>query len=207
MGANITAIMNPDNGPGTDPIEDYVQATTAFKNVGGWLLGYVFSCFGGEACTDPGETRTADDVVNQALLYDNWYGPLRGVFIDQVSSNLNDFDFYQNIVQQIKNEKPDWIIVANPGVPVDQKFLDIFDIIVVADNNLTTPAPGVSWATSFSPYRQANFWSEVPLETMPAVVANARSQNVGYIYVTDGSSPDPFDTLSSYFAELLAQLV
>jgi len=204
-GVNITAIMNPDNGPGTEENSDYLRAMTDFKDAGGLLLGYVYSCFGGNTCVDPDQTRTVEEIVSEALLYDAWYGPIYGIFVNETSDSLDDFSFYQSLTEGLRAAKPEWIIVGNPGKPVDQQFLSIFDILVtyVGDLPSTTTVP---WTQDVSPYQQAHFWYQVNLTDLPSAIALARSQNIGYIYSTDDVPPSPWDTLTSYFAELVALL-
>lgn len=207
QGVNVTAVMNPANGPGPSQNSDYVTAVTAFKSKGGKLIGYVYSCYGRNQCAVQGEKRTVAQMVTQALQYDDWYGPLEGIFVDELSSSLHDFEFYQNFSLQIRAAKPEWKLVANPGIPCPEQYLQLFDTLLTREAAGSATVAATTWGQNYPADRQYYLYYAVSTTTtMITKVNEARSRNVGYVYVTNDVLPNPWDTLPPYIDDLVAEL-
>ena len=68
-----------------------------------------------------------------------------------------------------------------------------------------TPPP--SWVTSYSPNHFANvMYDELSSQGMMADVALAAQRNVGYVYVTDQTLPNPYGELPSYWDQEVAAI-
>ncbi len=105
-GVRVTAIMNPDNGPGTLPNSDYASAITGFRLAGGKVLGYVYTCYGGGTCVSGlPSTRSAADVLADAQRYADWY-KVDGIFLDEMSNQLTALPFYQTVAQGLRAARP-----------------------------------------------------------------------------------------------------
>ncbi|MEO1927162.1 MAG: spherulation-specific family 4 protein [Nautiliaceae bacterium] len=90
--------------------------------------------------------------------------------------------------------KGDYFIVLNPGIIPDKNYFDIADNIVVLENNISAVNEvncSYSDKSSIIVYGAQEF-------QMEEIV---KKYNCEYVYVTDDSLPNPYDTLPSYFEE------
>ncbi|RZI95360.1 MAG: hypothetical protein EOP39_29695, partial [Rubrivivax sp.] len=125
QGADVTAIMNPGNGPGAASNSDYVTSVNAFRAAGGKVIGYVYTCYGVNHCTsEVPPTRSTSEVLADAQKYANWYG-VDGVFLDEVATQPSALPFYQTVSDSLRAAHPDWRIVGNPGVAPSAGYLPL----------------------------------------------------------------------------------
>jgi hypothetical protein len=116
QGADVTAIMNPWNGPGTAFNSDYAASINALRAAGGKVIGYVYTCYGIDLCTpEVPATRSTAEVLADAQKYAGWYG-VDGVFLDEMATQPGALPFYQTVSDSLRAAHPGWQIVGNPGV-------------------------------------------------------------------------------------------
>ena len=115
-GVAVTAIMNPDNGPGAARNADYVNAVDAFRAAGGRVLGYVYTCYGNNQCVEP-QTRSAAAVVADAERYASWYA-VDGIFLDEMGGSATSLPFYTEVSQALRASHAGWRLVGNPGTAI-----------------------------------------------------------------------------------------
>ena len=216
-GASVTAIMNPANGPGAAFNSDYATAVNSFRAAGGKVLGYVYTCYGGTQCfTGLPPTQTTAQVLEAAQRYADWYG-VDGIFLDEMSNRLSDLPYYQTVAQGLRAAHPDWRIVGNPGTSTPAAYLNVADTLVTLETGTGSYATATTepWMLTADPTRQANlFYNVASADAMRALLAEAVSRNVGYVYITDDRyiagdplAPNPWDQLPSYWtAEVAAVL-
>ncbi len=214
-GANITAIMNPANGPGSAFNSDYAAAVTNFRAAGGKVLGYVYTCYGGAQCfTSLPPTQSTAQVLADAQRYADWYG-VDGIFLDEMSNRLVDLPYYTTVAQGLRSAHSDWQIVGNPGTSTPAAYLAVADTLVTFENGTGSYANAATepWMLTADPSRQANlFYNVATADAMRVLLAQASARNVGYLYVTDDryivgdpTAPNPWDRLPSYWdAEVAA---
>ena len=214
-GARVTAIMNPDNGPGTALNTDYTGAISGFRAAGGKVLGYVYTCYGGGTCVSGlPSTRSTSDVLDDAQRYADWY-KVDGIFLDEMSNQLTALPFYQTVAQGLRAARPGGLIVGNPGTSTPVDYLSVADMLVTLENGGGTYAGAASepWMSTAAAGQQASlFYNVAGVDAMRTLVGEARARNIGYVYVTDDryvpgdpSAPNPWDRLPSYWpAELAA---
>jgi hypothetical protein len=201
-GASITAIMNPDSGPGAAQDPTYLAAVDAFELAGGTVLGYV---------STSDARRSLSAVEADVKSYESFY-PVNGFFLDQMtddtkSSHLN---YYQNLYAFIKGQNSSYDVVGNPGTSVPSNYASLADTLVtyedVGSNYPSNTA--VTWSSSEPASKFANIAYEVPdAANMFQDLAEAQSQNVGYVYFTDdGADGNPYDSLPSYFSQEAAAM-
>lgn len=211
QGVQITAIMNPGNGPGTASNSDYVTSVNAFRAAGGKVLGYVYTCYGVNHCTpEVPPTRSTTDVLADAQKYASWYG-VDGVFLDEMASQTSTLPFYKTVNDSLRAAHPGWEIVGNPGA------LPAAGYTAVANNLM-------SFEGSFGDFVNGSFlgslanaastgaivYGVATVAQMQQVMGLARQHGLGAIYVTDGTleSGNPYLHLPSYWtAEVAAAAV
>jgi Spherulation-specific family 4 len=215
-GAKITAIVNPDNGPGAAFNSDYANAITSFKAAGGHVLGYVYTCYGNNNCvTGLPSTRSVQDVLDDAAKYRSWYG-VSGVFLDEMSNTMTEYAFYKNVANGLRAAAPGVQIFGNPGTATPADFLNVADTLVTFERGTGSYAGASTrqpWMDTAPADRQAHLHYNVDTEAqMRSLLAQAQALNAGYVYITNDCYRDnvpgctnPWNSLPSYWnAEVAA---
>jgi Spherulation-specific family 4/PEP-CTERM motif len=213
-GADVTAIMNPANGPGSAFNADYATAVNSFRAAGGKVLGYVYTCYGGTQCfTGLPPTHTTTQVLAAAQRYADWYG-VDGIFLDEMSNRLADLPYYQTVAQGLRAAHAGWRIVGNPGTSTPAAYLAVADTLVTLENGTGSYATASTepWMLAADPARQANlFYNVATADAMRALLTEAVARNVGYVYFTDDRyivgdpvADNPWDRLPSFWTAEVA---
>ena len=194
----ITAILNPNSGPGTSVDPNYGAAVDQLRAAGGKVLGYVHTSYA---------ARPLADVEAEIDAYHRWYH-IDGIFIDEMTSDANagHLHYYEQIDHFVHHEQHHWIDVGNPGVNVPRSYINhAADEFVLFEN-------GSGYDTYTPPAYQArrpardfvNLLYNVPTAAaMQADVSLAVSRHTGSIFITDDTLPNPYDTLPSYWNQLV----
>jgi hypothetical protein len=207
-GARVTAIMNPDNGPGSGPNGDYTAAINAFRAAGGRVLGYVYTCYGRNLCVDGlPSTRSVGDVLTDVERYATWYA-VDGIFLDEMSNRESELGFYGEVASALRSAHAGWQIVGNPGNGVPEAYLAVADTLVTYEGDGSYANAGVQpWMQQADPARQAHLIYNVSDEAgMHAALQQALARRAGYVYITDDrytpgnpAEPNPWNQLASYW--------
>ena len=104
---SLTAILNPDSGPGSAFDPNYAAAVDKLRAAGGAVIGYVDTAYG---------NRSITAVEADINTYKTWYH-LDGIFLDDMTNDAGaqDLSYYQQIYNYIHTLRPDWTVVGNPG--------------------------------------------------------------------------------------------
>jgi hypothetical protein len=215
-GTPITAIMNPNSGPGIAPDANYVLAIDKFRSAGGRVLGYVPSGYAGsqvsaDSSCQPatGATYSVSDVISCASGYKNWYR-VDGIFIDEVTntSSTTNLNFYQNLYVGLKALNSSWEIVGNPGSRTQVEYLNnganrSADTLVVFENDVGYPGYVPSaWNATVSSRAIGHLGYDVATEATALAFLNlAVQRNAGYVFFTDdgANNTNPWDRLPTYW--------
>ncbi len=194
-GASITAILNPNSGPGTSADPEFTAAVKSFEAAGGTVVGYVPTNY---------TNRSIAAVEKDVNTYTSFY-KVNGVFLDETTcdANASHLTYYTNLYSYIKKTDPGYTVIDNPGTTVPQAYAATADTLVTFEG--TGPA---YTATALSAgAASANIANEVPTASaMLADLAMARVAGVADVYFTDdGADGNPYDSLPTYFnAEVAA---
>ncbi|MDP3288540.1 MAG: spherulation-specific family 4 protein [Methyloversatilis sp.] len=189
----ITAILNPDSGPGAAFDGDYAAVANAFQAAGGRLIGYVYTGYG---------ARSEALVKAEIDLYYAQYG-VDGIFLDEVSNLAQHLGYYQSLHAYIKGGFERNHIVANPGTQTPESWLATADVLVTFESPAAEYAgyQPDAWTAAHDASRFAHLIYDVAdADAMRAVIDTARAHNIGHVYVTDDRGDNPWDTLPSYWA-------
>jgi Spherulation-specific family 4/Immunoglobulin I-set domain len=192
----LIAIMNPDSGPGASQDNTYVQALAKLHQSGGTVIGYIHTSYG---------TRPLADVESDVDLYLSFYA-VDGFFVDEMANdeNTNHLDYYAALYQYIKARNTNYIVAGNPGSNTQEDYLarPTVDSLMIFENDGTN-YPGFmpsSWVAKYPAQQFVHLPYDVPAAaTMSNDVGLAVSRNAGWIYITDDTFPNPYDTLPSYW--------
>jgi hypothetical protein len=196
----IYAIANVYNGPDSGQDADivpYQQAIAAFRAAGGRVLGYVSTVYG---------TRAGKAVTDDIDLWYSRYG-VDGIFLDEQASTADKLPHYRELHDHIKGKGGEALIVANPGTTTLEGYMSINDVTCVFETDGPSGFP--TWAPpAWTANYPAGKFYVLPYNSsaanMTGFVARAAANNVGWIYVTDDTLNNPWDTLPSYFETLVS---
>jgi hypothetical protein len=198
-------IMNPDSGPGTAANSDYQNIVATVHKAGGLVYGYVYTNYGAVAIA------SAEAQVSQ---YKTWYG-VDGIFVDATSA-LTPLasTYYQPLANYITSNISGGGVMLNVGTYPDPSYAAItvpassaLTINVFEDDYATYASAGgiPAWATGYP----ASLFVNIVYNTSAAQLANALTlsvqRNVGTVYFTDGTLPNPYGQLPSYWSQLASQ--
>ncbi len=204
----VTAIFNPDSGPLPGPPDpNYVSALTNLETAGGKVVAYVYTNY---------TNIPLATVEAEITTYLSQYGSLiNGFFIDAMTTGTSSSDlaYYHSLYTYIKGLNSTDQVIGNPGTSTNPAYLapstQAADTLVTYENSAAsyqgTPPP--SWVTGYSPGHFANFlYGETTAQSMMADVALAAQRNVGYVYVSDQTLPNPYGQLPSYWDQEVAAI-
>lgn len=193
---SLTAIMNPNSGPGAGVDSGYIGAISSMHASGGRVIGYVSTDY---------TNRTLANVEADVDRYLSWYPNLDGIFFDEMTDDANatHVNYYATLYSYVKSKGATLRVVTNPGISVAQNYFTttVTDTVCTFESNTgyagaTPPA----WTTNYPAARFYNLpYNVATSATMLTDLSLAQSRRVGNIYVTDDSGANPWDTLPSYW--------
>jgi Spherulation-specific family 4 len=195
----VLAIINPNNGPDrAPPNSDYQQGIKDLRQAGVKIIGYVPSDYA---------RRDLQAVKADIDLYTNYF-KVDGIFIDEVTSNLEDLSYYHKLYQYIKTISPQYLTIANPGTNIPENYITqpIADITVIFENTqkawIAYRPPG--YIKKYSPQHFAALvHSTSNRKLMKSTIDRAIKHQFGYIYITDDRTDtadrNPWDSLPEYW--------
>jgi hypothetical protein len=200
----LTAILNPDSGPGPTQNSDYVTAVNNLEAAGGRILGYVYTQYG---------ARSKAAVEADINTYFSFYHNINGIFFDQQSTNPAEVGYYHDLYNYVKGLNKAYEVIANPGTNTDPAYLSkatrTADALVTFEDTAAnyatyTPAP---WTSGYSADHFGNIVHTEPTAAgMLTDLQLAMQRNAGLVYVTDRTLPNPYDQLPSYWDQEVAAI-
>jgi hypothetical protein len=190
-------IANASNGPGTTRNSTYADTINRAKASGVKVYGYVHTSYAASA---------SDNALVDARAWNDLYG-VKDIFVDEVSTSTAKLNYYQTIAQFA--EANGGTIILNPGTFPPEEYMSIGGIVVVFEGtmadyqNVQIP----SWFSKYPASRYANLIYGVSSGSdMDRVIALGRTRGMGFLYATDDTLPNPWDTLPSYWSSEVTQL-
>jgi hypothetical protein len=119
---NVVVVINPDNGPGNQVDNVFVEKINQLKSKKFKVLGYVRSSY---------SNRSIDEIKNDIDKWTNFYTNIDGFFIDEVLDGKNQY--YSQIVDYVKSKSQNFLTVANSGTEVNPDYFNIFNKVIIAE--------------------------------------------------------------------------
>ncbi|MDD2829698.1 MAG: spherulation-specific family 4 protein [Sulfuricurvum sp.] len=194
------AIINPNNGPvdcNTSVASDYRQGITKLKSSSIKIIGYVYTSY---------SARSEQTVKNDIDTYYSCYPDLDGIFLDETNSSADTNHYYDRLYRYIKDHNQSSRVVVNPGVYPDESIIRASDTTVIYEDsgmNYDTLSPP-SYTLHYGAGRFALLAYNAPLTS--AKISKLSTYQLGYIYLTNDTIPNPWDTLTTYFESLIAYI-
>jgi Spherulation-specific family 4 len=191
---HVVAIVNPSDGPGSSKDSGYTSGIAALQAAHIEVIGYVATGYGSHS------------IASMESEIDQWkafYPTLQGIFFDEQSNSTSDVAHYQTLSQYAKSVGLDHT-VGNPGTDVPAAYVGAIDTMLIYESN---GVPSISSLSQWSGYAPSNF-GVIPyaVSAMNTTFVQQARQYVEYIYLTNDDLPNPWDSLTSYFSDLLAAL-
>jgi hypothetical protein len=206
-------ILNPDNGDG--PFNAQWQAQAArLRARGTTVLGYVYTSQAYRPITD------VEASINNYLQSSSGLPHVSGIFLDEMSTSCSAESYYADLYTYIQKVYPGAFVMANPGTAVNVCYLRSGSM--VANTFVTFEHDAATYVSQYkgnivnangtitngSRYPAARFCHLIYAASsaqMHQIVGEAAARHAGYAYVTDGSLPNPWDSVASYiYAEAKA---
>ncbi|MFZ1081400.1 MAG: spherulation-specific family 4 protein [Candidatus Kryptoniota bacterium] len=204
MPGRLYAIANPDNGPGSSYESSYAAVIDTMQADSGKVIGYVWTNYG---------AVPLNTVESQIDKWYSFYPSINGIFLDGQANVTGEETYYLQLYNYIKQKSSSTLVVGNPGANTVESYLfyngqRVTDVICIFETNTGfgtwTPA---SWVSGNS---RDNFYVipyNTPSNEWVTTVNRAASLNIGWIYCTDATLPNPYNTLPEYFEDFCNYIV
>jgi hypothetical protein len=191
----VVAVVNPANGPGGAVDSAYAAGIARLNAAGVKVLGYVAT---GYAVRNPPEVKA--DIDRWRTFYP---GQIGGIFFDEQSDRAGDVSYYRDVSQYAKAQGLSFT-VGNPGKDSAPEYVGALDTMLIYENaGLPTASQMAGWHSSYAP---SNFGVIPHTSSFDASFVRGARQYVQYVYVQNDTLPNPWDSVPSFFADLLAAL-
>jgi hypothetical protein len=193
---SITAIVNPASGPGRRIDPAYTETLRRCKDSGVRPIGYVSTSYA---------KRNLEEVQADIDAWLRFYPGIQGFFFDEQSSGPEKLDYYRALRDYARKQLTNAFVVTNPGIVPDKGYLDgmAADVVCVFEHHSGFER-WVRPEATVPPERLYVLNYQVPdADKMREHVARLAKERVGYYYCTDDRLPNPWDTLPSYWDELV----
>jgi hypothetical protein len=192
-------IFNPASGPGTATDPAYPPVIAQAQAAGIRVLGYV--------ATDYGQ-RAEADIDADVSGYFNLYAP-SGIYFAEGPMET-DCDTLQPMYQRLtalarSRGSNVYVAIGTRYCPTYITFSDLmveFAETYAMYQSYSSP----SWMPAGSPERFCHFVSEVADADAAAVLSRALRLGAGWVFTTDGTAPNPWGALPSYYDQEVAAL-
>jgi hypothetical protein len=192
-------IFNPASGPGTVTKAGYAAAIAQAQAAGIKVLGYVSTQYG---------ARAEADIDADVDGYYRLYSPSGIYFAEGPTAATCDTlqAEYQRLTALAQSHDPRAYLAI--GTRFCPTFITFSDLMVEFAETYSTyqDYSSPSWMPGNSPQRFCHFVSEVPDANASQVLSRAIGLGAGWVFTTDGTAPNPWGALPSYFDQELAAL-
>ncbi|MBN3723390.1 spherulation-specific family 4 protein [Burkholderia sp. Ac-20379] len=191
----LTAIVNPNSGPGTAADPAYTNAIAKVRAAGGKVIAYVHTSYG---------SRSLSDVTKDINTYLAFY-TVDGFFIDEMAndSTAAHVQYYQSLYNYIKGLSPNYQVVNNPGsnIPEIYASLPVADRFVVYEDKQANYAKysAASWQANYSASRFIHIVYNATSAQMSSDLQFAVTNGASGVYVTSLKLPNPYNGLPTYW--------
>jgi hypothetical protein len=192
-------IFNPASGPGTATDPAYPQVITQAQKAGIRVLGYVSTQYG---------ARAEADIDADVNAYYSLYSP-SGIYFAEGPME-NDCDTLQPLYQRLttlaqSHDPKAYLAIGTRFCPTFITFTDLM-VEFAETYSMYQGYSSPSWMPANSPERFCHFVSEVPGSDAASVLSRAIRLGAGWVFTTDGTAPNQWGALPSYFDQEVAAM-
>jgi hypothetical protein len=191
----VIAIVNVSDGPGSAVESTFASSIPKLTAAGIVVIGYVYTSYG---------TRQQALVKTDIDRWKSFYPQVTGVFFDEQSDSTGMISYYSSVGGYAKSAGFT-LTVGNPGADIPQSYLGVLDTYFIYESDgLPTLASLGGWHAGVD--RKSFGIIPYAVPTLDASFVQSAKQTIGYIYITSDDLPNPWDSLPSYFSQLLGEL-
>lgn len=195
---NAWAIINVNSGPGTSLDSNYARAVVELHSSGIKSLGYVRTDYARQSLAT---------VKGEIDRWKQYYLP-HGIFFDEMAYDDDDqkVAYYRGVGNYAKQQNFTFT-VGNPGTRTSPKYFGTVDNIVIFESDTGMPNCDLicSQNTNGSGRKSVSVLA-YNIETLDANAVRNLKSCTGYIFVTDDSGSNPWDSLPNYLTRLFEVL-
>jgi hypothetical protein len=191
---SVVAVINPNNGPTASADPSYAAGITMLASAGITVIGYVATGYG---------SRPIADIDHDIDLYQSQYSSLSGIFFDEAATYETGHETLYGMASSHARSAGYRFLVANPGTAPIDAYASLFDVQLVYES---AGLPSESSLHQFAAQRSHCGIIPYAVPTFDATAASALRPDVEYMYITNDTLPNPWDTLPTYFDSLLTAL-
>jgi chitodextrinase len=207
----IANVMNGPNNLVSSPWQGAIHDAHA---AGIAVLGYVDSGYLGTTNLKTRLNGSGLEAWRSQIQHDidAWYtfygaSGLDGIFFDQGANTCGTgnatANVYQSLTDYVKQNHPGAITVLNPGINVPQCYQNSADVLVTFENTYACYSggscpSGAFTALSWNPVDPRKILHLVYATTelqLADAISRSKSRNAGYVYITEDSVPNPWDSV------------
>ncbi|MCC7261954.1 MAG: spherulation-specific family 4 protein, partial [Candidatus Latescibacteria bacterium] len=200
----LIAILNPASGPGEKGIPDYARAVDSLRTAGGRVIGYVHTSYG---------QRPLAEVLAEVDAYYQRYA-LDGIFFDETTGDTTaaHLSYYRACGEYVQKRAPRALVVLNPGTDADQAYLGSASCLLLFENDQASASllgwQPPAWVSPGRAGQVAVLAYHLPdAAAMAAVLERALGAGAGWLYLTDDTLPNPWDTLPVFWEAQVQALI
>ncbi len=182
----MIVIFNVYNGPGEVKRKEWQELIDALSSARHIAVGYVFTLYG---------ERSLDRVKKDIDAWLEFYPSIEGIFLDEVSED--NLSYYEELYNYIKS-KGELKVILNPGTMLKKEFDSISDVVVYYEDD-----PKNLSNLKDNPFDEGAVIVHSFTGKLETLVNDLKAKGVNWIWITDDTPPNPYDTLPSYFDKLL----
>lgn len=203
-GKNIPyVIINPNSGPGDKIDPNYERQLKENMKDGIKNIAYIRTNY---------QKRPLTEVLTDVDKYYELYGKdnLSGFFFDEVGvDDANQPAYMKAVYEYVKGKGKENIVVANPGRQITDKLAPYADIFVTSEitadeyiNRFTEPESEFENDEDNSSHILHIVYAAKP-DQYEEIIKLSKRRNAGWIMVTDGVQPNPYDKLPKDFERII----
>ncbi|HKW04669.1 MAG TPA: spherulation-specific family 4 protein, partial [Nitrososphaerales archaeon] len=179
-------VVNPRNGPGAFKDPKYAAGIKDFQSAEITVLGYVFTSYG---------SRNRNEITQDIDSYSRWYG-VDGIMFDEMSLSIESAEYYASL-REFSKSRDAPLCLGNPGKALPEGYPLTMDIVNIYED--AGMPPDFTWST----YNSGTKLSMIAHGVEDFGTVNLEKvSGLGYLFLTDGRLPNPYDRLPSYFSKL-----
>uniref|UniRef100_A0A0C9R993 SR4 protein n=1 Tax=Fopius arisanus TaxID=64838 RepID=A0A0C9R993_9HYME len=187
----FVAIVNPNSGPGGYLDSTFVTGIAGLTQVGVRCIGYVSTNYG---------ATSVEAVIANMEKYTNWYPQVAGFFLDEMAYTEGKESYYASLTARaVSMGKP--FTIGNPGTSTTQAYFDSVNNTVIYE---TSNLPQLSTLHLSFPNSGCSIIAyDVPAAEVNQSYIDNILQYAHLIYITDDTLNNPYDSLPTYFNQLV----
>lgn len=190
----VYAIINPNNGPGTEQLDSYVEGIRFLKEYNIHVIGYVYTLYGKR---EPFEVK--EDIYKWSTFYQEL--GLEGIFFDETDSKIDSIEYYIDLNKYAKSQDFNFNIL-NPGYTIDKSYLDanVSELIVSYENSYEAYKNSFPKTvnTQTEKTKLSILLHSLKKEDFGHLMHDIKKKDFEFIYFTEDTLDNPWDSISQY---------